>query len=202
MTPRFEFRVFGDALPVERTALEAQAAEAGDEEARTDTYFVAPGCTDRSLKLRGGKLDLKVLRDVREGLELWEPSAAAAFPVAAERLRDDLLGPAGIRLDLPAAPVGRDLLLALARGAPDTRVATVEKRRRRYRLDGVAAEVTRLRVDGRRAETVAVEEAELDRALAAVVTLGLSEKRNTSYQRFLVELLFPYKADPNFRPGP
>ena len=191
MTPRWEFRVFGGRLAAERAALERAGVPAGEEEeeeeeARLDVYFVVPGRVDASLKLRGEKLDLKLLRDERDGLELWEPAGEAAFPEAPDVLQDRLLGPAGVRLDLPAAPVGRDGLLSLARAAPELRVVRVGKRRRQYRVRGVMAEFTRLSVDGRPVESVAVEEADRERALAAVAALGLAERRNTSYQRLLV----------------
>jgi hypothetical protein len=69
MAPRYEFRIFGEGLGAERELLR-RLAEAGHEEARTDVYFVVPGRTDASLKLRGDKLDLKLLRAERDGLEL------------------------------------------------------------------------------------------------------------------------------------
>ena len=190
MTPRFEFRVFGERLADEREIVERRAAFARDEEPRTDIYFVVPGRVDASLKLRGGKLDLKVLRNEENGLELWEPAAQAEFPVAPEILRARFLDPAGVRLDLPDAPVERDLLLTRARLAPLTRTVRVEKHRHSLRLDDVAVEFTRLSVDGTPAETVAIEEVDRKRALAAVEALRLSDRRNRSYQRFLVDRLF------------
>lgn len=189
MTPRWEFRVFGAELGAERAAL-ARAAEAGDEEARTDLYFVVPGRTDASLKLRGGKLDLKLLRAERDGLEQWEPAGQAEFPVAPETLRDRLMGPAGVLLDLPAEPVERDLLIALGRAAPRIRIVQVDKRRQHWSVEGVSAELSRLLVDGSPVESIAVEETDLERAGQAVAALGLAGRRNTSYQRFLVERVF------------
>ncbi len=205
MPPRLEFRVFGDDLAPEREILHRSAAEAEEEEFRTDIYFVVPGRIDASLKVRGADLDLKVLRQRRDRLELWEPAAAAEFPVAPETLEAELLGPAGVRLDLPDAPVGRDLLLALGRAAPETRLVRIEKHRRRCSLDGVAAEFTRLLVAdpsvGRRPlESLAIEDTDGDRAIRAVATLKLSKRRNTSYQRFLVETLFAAK-DPGNAPA-
>ena len=207
MAPRYEFRIFGEGLGAEREVLRRLAGAghgAGEEEARTDVYFVVPGHADASLKLRGDKLDLKLLRAGRDGLELWEPAAEARFPLAPERLRDALLKPAGAWLDLPAAPVGRDLLLALGHAASGLRIVRVEKRRRQYRVQGVRAEFTRLSADGRPAESIAIEEADPDRALGAVAALGLLDRRNTSYQRWLVETFLPAtggRAGDQVRPG-
>ena len=186
MAPRWEFRVFGGELAAERAALRHLSVPADEEEARTDIYFVVPRRVDASLKLRGERLDLKLLRDERDGLELWEPAAEADFPVVPGRLREELLGPAGVRLVLPEAPIGRDLLLGLGRAAPGMRLVRVEKRRRQHRLDGVMAEFTRLAADGRAVESVAVEEEDPERAKRAIAALGLSARRNTSYQRWLV----------------
>jgi hypothetical protein len=189
MTPRFEFRIFGDELPAERRALEDRGVRQG-EEARTDTYFVVPGRADASLKLRGDKLDLKLLRGRQDGLELWEPAAETGFPTAAGELRDRFLRPAGVVLDLPEALIDGEKLLALARASSGVSVVRVGKNRLRYLVGEVAAELTRLSVEGRSAESVAIEEADHSRALRAVAALDLSARDNTSYQRFLVETVF------------
>ena len=195
MAPRYEFRVFGDTLAAEQETLCRSATVAGAEESRTDSYFVVPGRADASLKLRGGKFDLKVLREREDGLELWEPAAEAGFPIAPRTLRGDFLGPAGVHIDLPDRPVDRDLLLALGRAAPAICIVPVEKHRRRYCVNGVAAEFTRVSVEGpsggrRPVESIAVEEADRGQSIATVTALGLRHRRNTSYQRFLVEMLF------------
>jgi hypothetical protein len=117
--------------------------------------------------------------------------AEAEFPVAPERLREALLGPAGVRLDLPAAQVGRDLLLALGHATLGMRLVRLEKRRRRHSLLRADAEFTRLSVDGRPAESFAVEGAKADLARGAVAALGLLDRPNTSYQRWLVETFVP-----------
>ena len=189
LAPRWEFRVFGEDLAAERAALRRFPVPADEEEARTDIYFVVPRRIDASLKLRGERLDLKLLRDERDGLELWEPAGEADFPVAPGRLREQLLGPVGVRLVLPEAPVGRDLLLGLARAAPGMRLVRVEKRRRQHRLEGVVAEFTRLAADGQAVESVAVEGEDPERVKNAIAALGLSGRRNTSYQRWLVGAL-------------
>lgn len=190
MTPRFEFRVFGDGLRAQWESLDTRAVAPEDDEPRTDVYFVVRGRVDASLKLRGGKLDLKLFRGETDGLELWEPVAEAGLPVHLETLRRRFLGPAGVSIELTDAPVDRDLLLAMAAAAPETRIVPVEKHRRRYRLSGVAAEVTRLSIDGCPAESMAVEGADRERTMAAVTELGMSGRQNTSYQRLLVGMLF------------
>ncbi len=185
MAARWEFRVFGDDLGPQREALD-RLGDAGDEDARADVYFLVPGRTDASLKLREDTLDLKLLREERDGLEQWEPAGEAAFPVESETLRE-LLGPAGVRLDLPAGPVALDALLEVVRAARGVRLVPVAKRRRHYALRQVSAEFTRLLMDGLAVESIAVEGADPGRTAGAIAALGLASRRNTSYQRFLVE---------------
>jgi hypothetical protein len=189
--PRYEFRVFGRRLAAERKALARCAAADGEDDPRTDTYFVVPKRADASLKLRDATLDLKLLRCQEDGLELWLPAGRADFPVAPATLRSGFLAPAGLQIDLPDRPVDRDLLIGLASAAPGpVRLVRIDKRRSRFRIAGAPAEFTRLSVDDEPLETVAVEESDRERALAAVAALGLSGRRNTSYQRFLVGRLF------------
>lgn len=189
MSPRFEFRVFGDRLDAERHALERSAETLEEDEPRTDIYFVVPDRVDASLKLRGEGLDLKLLRKRENGLELWEPAAEARFPVAAETLLAGFLGPAGVAVDPGGGTVDRERLLVLARSAPVVRLVRVGKHRRRYRLAGAAAELTRLSVEGLAVSSMAVEDEDRHRVARAVAALGLSGRENTSYQRFLVQTL-------------
>ncbi len=133
------------------------------------------------------------------GLETWRPSGAAEFPVAPRRLRSDFLAPAGVCLELPASPVDRSDLLALASAAPRLRLVEVRKRRRQFRLEGATAELTEAAVEDRPVRTVAVEDADRAAVARAVAALGLAGRRNVNYQRFLVEAFFPASES---RPGP
>ncbi len=107
MMPRAEFRVFGDDTDGAWHILARDGAPEGQPEARTDAYFAVPDRADASLKLRGERLDLKILRGSADGLETWEPSGEEDFPIAPEILYAEFLLPAGVRLDLPAMPLDR-----------------------------------------------------------------------------------------------
>jgi hypothetical protein len=191
VTPRTEFRVFGDDTVDAWDDLARVGTPEGHPEARTDTYLVVPGRVDASLKLRGDSLELKTLRGSADGLETWEPAGEVGFPIDPETLEAAFLRPAGVRLDLPATAIDRARFLALAHAAPDVRVVEVAKRRRRFRLHGATAELAGIRVEGRPDRSVAVEDADPGVVSRAIAAIGLAGRRNVSYQRFLVGELFP-----------
>lgn len=88
-------------------------------------------------------------------------------------------------------PLNRARLLALAHAAPDLRVVEVAKRRRQFRLASATAELSEILVEGRPVRSVAVEDADPIAVTRAVAALDLAARRNTSYQRYLVEAFFP-----------
>jgi hypothetical protein len=190
VTPRFEFRVFGEDIAGAWETLGRDGTPEGEPEERTDSYFVVPGHVDASLKLRADRLDLKLMLREEAGLELWRPAGTAEFPVGAAALRTGFLRPAGLRLDPGRGPVGRDELLACAWAATGTRVVEVRKRRQKYRFAGALAERTGLTIGGAAIHSIAIQTPDRAAAAGAVAALGLADRRNVSYQRFLVEASF------------
>jgi exopolyphosphatase/guanosine-5'-triphosphate,3'-diphosphate pyrophosphatase len=70
-------------------------------------------------------------------------------------------------------------------------VMPVHKRRVRYTLGGCLAEVTDVEADGQRARTIAVESEDPAAVIAAVRSVGLHGRVNTSYPRGLAALVDP-----------
>jgi hypothetical protein len=85
--PRWEWRAFGESFGGRRDALgELTRARGGERR-----LYLLSVASNESVKVRGGRLDLKRLQRVDEdGLEQWEPVMKAAFPVAAADLQSVL----------------------------------------------------------------------------------------------------------------
>jgi exopolyphosphatase/guanosine-5'-triphosphate,3'-diphosphate pyrophosphatase len=79
IVPRWEWRTFGDRF---RTADAVFARHEPTQVQDTDElYLLAPGANN--VKIRDDLMDIKVLRDVdTNGLERWEPTMKAAFPLS------------------------------------------------------------------------------------------------------------------------
>ena len=69
---RWEWRTEAD--------LDAPAGEVAESD---EVYFLSDS-SDASVKLRDGRLDVKVLERVEDGLQLWRPVVKAEFPLDAD----------------------------------------------------------------------------------------------------------------------
>ena len=87
---RWEWRTFGSTFgraEAAFAALEPTGVQESDE-----LYVLSPDPAAGTVKVRAALMDVKTLREVdADGLERWEPTMKAAFPVSA----DDLRGCAG-----------------------------------------------------------------------------------------------------------
>jgi exopolyphosphatase/guanosine-5'-triphosphate,3'-diphosphate pyrophosphatase len=187
IVPRWEWRAFaasfGDA---DRRLSELPPAQVQESD---ELYFLSPHC-DASVKVRDGRMDLKVLEQVdAHGLEQWRPAMKAAFPLA-----EADVATVSAALHVAPLPSGNAYALealqsALTQPSRGVRAVSVHKERRRYAVGGCLAEMTELVVDGRPTRTVAVESEDPAGVWAAVGELGLQQRENLSYPRGLKRLL-------------
>ena len=191
--PRWEFRIFGASLAAERAALAAVARPGDADPPRRDVYLAPPRGPEAMLKIRDADrdaaFDLKTCEARRGGLELWRPAGKAAPPLPAEELRRRFLDPAGLAAALPAGPVGADAVRA-ACAALGAAIVPVRKRRRRFRLGEVRAEVARIDAAGAPRVTLALECPDADALRAALDRLGLDPARNESYLALIRRIAF------------
>ncbi|HEX5857385.1 MAG TPA: hypothetical protein VFY91_04675 [Microbacterium sp.] len=180
---RWEWRAFGEDVAHARTAfasLRPERVEEGDE------CYLLSREGDASVKVRGGRLDVKQLENVRDdGLEQWRPVMKAAFPLVASD--------AGFVLGLLRAggPAARGMrsVAELAAASPDLIAVPVHKHRERYAVGGCLAELTRIKAPRGATETIAVESEDPARLAATVRELGFDPRRNVCMARGLKTLV-------------
>jgi exopolyphosphatase/guanosine-5'-triphosphate,3'-diphosphate pyrophosphatase len=187
ITPRWEWRTFGSSFGVadERIdALEQTGVQESDE-----LYVLAPG--GDIVKLRAGLMDIKSLRAVdAAGLEQWIPVLKAEFPLSADAVQATFTA---LRRPPPEATKDEtsleDLLASLV--TPDSGVmpVPVHKRRVRYTIGGCTAERSQVDVEGRRINTIAIEDPDPDKVIAAVREIGLGAYLNRNYAGGLAALM-------------
>jgi len=187
IVPRWEWRTFGPSFGRADEVLARLAS--GDAEESDELYLLSK--EDANVKIRGGLLDIKLLREVdARGLERWEPVVKEAFPVSAEDVRQMLKA-----LEVPPIPLGRSaytldqLLDELVRPSGVVREATIHKARTRFAVAGCTGERTEVTANGRSIRTVAVESEDANAVVEAVRTIGLEGYVNTSYPQGLTALL-------------
>ncbi len=155
---------------------EADVDAPAGEVAESDELYLLSEATDASVKVRGGRLDVKVLERVADGLELWRPVVKAAFPLDA-----DAADEVGRALGVSGRPSTLDELRAL----PGVRPVEVHKRREHFTVGDAMVERAELRTPTGVAVTVAVESEDPAAVLAAVRELGLEGRPNVSVPRTL-----------------
>lgn len=189
-TPRFEFRLFGNALceTVEQ-ALPDQVVKRITRE--SDIYLLSDATTDINLKIRDNKLNTKVLMRRQQGLECWHPHLDMAFPLTAGFLREilfPLLQTHPSVLSLYSYRLNEFLdLIALT---TDVQLVRVHKQRRHYCLDNCQVELSTLYVANQfYTRTAALEAVNPLNLQSMREKLGLLEAENVNYNVGLKRLL-------------
>ncbi|WP_380878553.1 hypothetical protein ACFB49_17420 [Sphingomonas sp. DBB INV C78] len=187
IVPRWEWRTFGSRFGIAQThfaGLTPGAVEESDE-----LYFL--GGSGGIAKVRGGLMDIKLLREVNAGgLERWEPVMKQGFPLpASEAARMfaylGLTAPQCNRDDYTLDQFIDELAVPGGLAAP----IKVHKRRTRYQVMGCTSELSEIVADGRPSRTIAIESEDAAAVLSAVASVGLNGYANTNYARGLKWLL-------------
>jgi exopolyphosphatase/guanosine-5'-triphosphate,3'-diphosphate pyrophosphatase len=186
---RWEWRTFGDSFGPAGdafAALEPERVQESDE-----IYLLSTADDADTVKVRDELMDIKHLEHVNgDGLEQWLPVIKAGFPLSASDVAAVL---ASLRVEAPT--LGRDeytldqLLDEVVRPHENLRAADVHKHRQRYTIGGCTSELTEVRADDSSTQTIAIEDEDPERVIAAVRDLGLESRPNTSYPRGLKALL-------------
>jgi hypothetical protein len=173
-SPRFERRAWAPAFP----ELPDPAAEQGAEE----IYLLRPGRADFNLKLRDGRLELKELVALHDGLQQWRPTAKLEFPLPSAELGK-------LDIEPPAAPVDYPSFEALRPVLERAGLVVLPlcKRRRLFERAGCRAETALVEAAGRRLATAAVEDVDPERVRRAAVEMGLDRLPNRAYPAVLLD---------------
>jgi exopolyphosphatase / guanosine-5'-triphosphate,3'-diphosphate pyrophosphatase len=182
--PRWEWRTFGaelGAADAEFGAVEPESVQESDE-----VYLLSPA-TEAAVKIRAGLMDIKQLEHVDEaGLEQWRPAMKESFPLPpGEAVK------VCAELGVPAPAQGaeafslEEFLAVLAAPVRGVHAVAVHKFRRHFTFKKCMVEMTAVTAAGQETRTLAIETTDAGRVLAAVTELGLSDRRNTSYPRWL-----------------
>lgn len=180
IVPRWEWRTFGSSFGVADERFEA--LESSPVHVSEEIYYLAPG--GAIVKLRDGLLDIKTLQEVYpEGaLEQWIPILKTGFPIGPEAIATAFEALRRAPPDAPAEVATVEELTAVL-ATPDSGVLAVPvtKRRYRYTVAGCMAERSEVEVGGNTRLTIAVEDPDPEKVLAAVRELGLASHLNTNY---------------------
>lgn len=157
--PRWEWRTFDEVKP----AAARLASETPTEVLDTDELYVVSAGGEATVKVRNGLVDVKQLEEVDDhGLERWRPV-----------------------LKRPTTFTAEDVVMLMQAFAANLGIVAVHKRRARYTVDGCAAELVDLVVNGTPMRTFAIESEDRAAIMRVLREMGLAGHPNVSYPRRL-----------------
>ncbi len=176
---RWEWRTFAPATLADQFAhLARHPAEPPSDE----TYLLSRS-SPHNVKIRGGRLEIKTLIAIgSHALEQWRPTLRATFPVGAAEILAAYQAwalPAPVTLPRRAS-IERFLAEAVA-GVPALRPIHITKRRAALTDAGCAGELVEIITEHQTWISVAIEDEDPARVLAAVRRLGLAGRDNENY---------------------
>jgi hypothetical protein len=183
--PRYEFRVFAENLvPVFQTMKEMAGRPLVRES--SEIYIVSEFCWDTNVKIRGGVLDIKILLQVRDGLEQWVPKAKRAFPLDRKFIEAEILDDISIDSDsslpeLSDVSYSLEQFLEWLKKLHGVKAIRVKKKRFGFLKEDVILEFAELMIDGKPIHTVAVEGTDPGKVLKWMKGLDIDKRENVNY---------------------
>lgn len=188
IVPRWEWRTFGDSFGEAEARLAALPPTRVDD---SEELYILSSRVEGSIKIRGGRLDVKRLeRRSEDGLEQWNPVAKAEFPISTADVARLL---AALEVRVPAFDRETYELVQLVDDVVgphhDLHAVPVRKHRGHHVLAGCRAELTDMNAGSRTTRTIAVEDEDPAVVRSTVEALGLWSRPNVSVPRGLAGLL-------------
>jgi hypothetical protein len=184
-TPRFEFRSFGhdfDAAAKRMARLSAPVPEKERVRTSNEIYIVSRTNDIHNTKIRDGKMDIKTLVQIVDGLEQWKPMLKSEFPVTADELKNKIFPAFGVQVPgLDQSTYTFDAFMDLIRAHPDLQAVTVQKQRFGYLVNNTICEVADVLINGTRLVTISTESAVIEDVKKTIQDIGLGGVENINY---------------------
>lgn len=189
--PRYEFRIFGNALS--KIEEKIMALSPREKTRRMDSvYLLTPFKRRNNVKIREGIMDIKVLEQEHAGLQQWNPFLVGAFPLEADVIKKVVFPALGVE-----SPVFERKQYTLSQFIaevisidPDLAVAYVWKTRYAYTVADCITEVAEIKVNGASIKTICIESEDPGKVLEAKKLLGIgSHLENVSYPLALKRIM-------------
>ncbi len=184
--PRFEFRTFGqrfDEQIYRMQRLSVPVPEKVWERYSEEIYIVSRTNDKNNTKIRDGKMDIKTLVQVKDGLEQWNPLMKGEFPIKKEVLENDVF-PAFMVDNLPQLAKDEYTLeefLDMIDKHPDLQAVRVKKQRFGYMVNDTICEVANVLINGAKVVTLNSESTEIEDIKKTLKDVKLEGFENINY---------------------
>ncbi len=189
--PKYEFRIFGQSFGrLEEVIL--QKASFKKEQFNEEIYLLTAVENENNVKIRNGKMDMKILEEHFEGLEHWTQYMIGDFPMSKEVINNTVFPALGI----PAPTFEREeytlqqFLNELVYFDPDLFVAYTMKHHRNFFWNQCEIEITQVWVNGAYIKTLCIESPEYEHVLRAKKALYIDDgEENVNYPKALKRIM-------------
>ena len=184
--PRFEFRTFGqkfDEQIYRMQRLSTPVPEKVWERYSEEIYIVSKTNDKNNTKIRDGKMDIKTLVQVKDGLEQWNPLMKGEFPIKKEVLEKEVF-PAFMVEGLPELDKDEYTLeefLEIIKNHPDLQAVRVKKQRFGYMVNDTICEVANVLINGAKVITLNSESTEIEDIKKTLKDVKLEGFENINY---------------------
>ncbi len=184
--PRFEFRTFGqkfDEQIYRMQRLSTPVPEKVWERYSEEIYIVSKTNDKNNTKIRDGKMDIKTLVQVKDGLEQWNPLMKGKFPIKKEVLEKEVF-PAFMVEGLPELDKEEYTLeefLGIIKNYPDLQAVRVKKQRFGYMVNDTICEVANVLINGAKVTTLNSESTEIEDIKKTLKDVKLEGFENINY---------------------
>jgi hypothetical protein len=183
--PRYEFRTFGQCFcgaNKRMSRLSEPVPEKVWERSSDEIYIVSRANDVNNTKIRDGKMDIKTLVAVKNGLEQWNPLMKGEFPMRREMLEKEVFPAFMVKMPaLTKDSYTLDEFLAMVRANPELAAVRVHKQRFGYMVNGTICETGNVLINGARVATINSESTELEDIEKTVADVGLTGVENINY---------------------
>jgi hypothetical protein len=184
-SPRFEFRTFGsdfEDVAQRMSRLSSPVPQKFQKRTSEEIYIVSTANSTFNTKIRDGKLDIKKLIRVLDGLEQWSPMMKGEFPMKAETLETEVFPLLQVEIPKPGKdefPI--DEFLSIIKNNPGLQAINVEKERYGYTVNDTICEYARVWIDGKLIYSLSSESSIFGDVIKTIKDLGLEGVENINY---------------------
>jgi len=191
ITPRFEFRVFGnDFQTIEAKMHELSKVEKTRE--ISEIYLMTLANTENNIKIRKKKMDIKVLVQTKNELEQWLPQLIGEFPMKTSILETEVFPALGV-----TPPVFekenytlKEFICSIIKDDPDVVAAHTRKIRRAFTINDCICETADVFVNGAFIKTIAVESEDPAKVSKTKSLLGFTDvHENVNYPKAIKRII-------------
>jgi hypothetical protein len=191
--PRFEFRTFGQNFDQQWKRMARLSMPVPEDvwERQSDEIYIISRTNDiNNTKIRNGKMDIKTLVQVIDGLEQWNPLMKGSFPMKTEKIVNEVF-PA-FQVEMPSfdkEEYSLDEFLRLIRMHPDLAAVRVNKLRFGYMVNNTICEYAIVLINGAKVVTMSSESTELNDILKTIKDTGLEGYENINYLQAIKRII-------------